>query len=116
MSFPHHVKGRARFLLGSKWGLASAQARQKLRMEHGPDWHTVRMRAMDDMRGHVLRSGCTYRHGEEVHWQLVRSRCGRLNQVDLVVNGIVWRTGSLRNAEAAIRWQKWPVAQQRIAA
>lgn len=116
MSFPKHVKGRARFFLGRKWGLASAIARQKLRMERGPDWPTQIKRGQDAMRGSVLREGCTFRQGEEIHWLLIRSLLGMRNQVDLVVNGSLYRTGSMKNASAAIRWNKWPVRQHRIAA
>ena len=106
MSFPYHVRGRARKELGRKWGLASARSRAKLAMLREPDWFTVCKRAAHDMRGQVLRDGATYYgDGRESHWSLNRSFRGRLDQVELQVNGAHWRTGSMRAACAAIRWR-----------
>lgn len=116
MSFPYHVRGRARKELGRKWGLASAKARAKLATQREPDWITACKRAAHDLRGQVLREGATYQVDGVTHWQLCRFFRGRLNQVDLVVNGSVWRTGSMRSARAAIRWGRWPAQQQRMAA
>ena len=81
------------------------------------DADTVRRRALDDARGLLLREGVTYRAGGETHWQLRRSLRGRVNQVDLVVDGVVWRTGARRDADKAVRRGKWPSPQpQRMAA
>jgi hypothetical protein len=71
------------------------------------------MRALHDAKGQLLRHGCTYRADSETHWQLRRSIAGRVNQVDLVVNSVVWRTGCLRDAERAIRRGKWPTPRRR---
>lgn len=107
MSFPYHVRGRARKELGRKWGLASAKAREKLRMERGVDWLTTCKRAADDMRGAVEREGVTCRAGRTTAWQIRRSLRGRLNQVDFVLDGQLWRTGSRRAAAQAVRQGKW---------
>ena len=87
------------------------------RLSRPVDADTLRCRALHDARGFLLREGVTYRTGMETHWQLRRSLCGRVNQVDIVVAGVVWRTGSLRAAEMAIRHGKWTMPQaQRMAA
>ena len=81
------------------------------------DADTLRRRALDDARGLLLREGVTYRADSATHWRLHRSFRGRVNQVDLVVDGAVWRTGARRDADRAIRRGKWPAPQaQRIAA
>lgn len=77
-------------------------------MECEPDFETLRMRALWDAKGRLIREGCTMRATGTVHWLLRRSLHGRVNQVDLLINGQLWRTGSLRSAAAALRWQKWP--------
>jgi hypothetical protein len=65
------------------------------------------------MRGHTEREGVTYRSGGVTTWQLRRSMHGRVNQVDLVINGIVWATVSRRSAAQAVRWEKWSVSKKK---
>ncbi len=74
------------------------------------DADTMRWRALHDAKGQLLREGVTYRASGETRWQLRRSVAGRVNQVDLIVDGALWRTGCLRDAERAIRRGKWPQA------
>lgn len=69
---------------------------------------TARSRALADARGQVLREGITYRATGVTPWQIRRSLRGRVNQIDVVVNGVVWRTGAMRFAERAIRRGRWP--------
>lgn len=107
MSFPNHMTGQARVALGRKWGLASAESRNRQRLARGIDWHTQRMRAAHDAKGQVLREGTSYRYGRTTNWQIVRSVFGRVNQFDLVINGRVWRTGSIRSAQSAVRYGRW---------
>ena len=76
-------------------------------MERPVDADTLRWRALHDAKGLLLREGATYRASGVITWQLRRSLAGRVNQVDLLVNGIVWRTGSMRAASHAIRRGKW---------
>jgi hypothetical protein len=80
-------------------------------MARESDLDTLRWRALDDARGLILRQGCTMRVSGMTCWLLRRSLHGRANQVDLLVNDLLFRTGSLRSALSAIRWQKWPVRQ-----
>lgn len=77
-------------------------------MERPVDADTLRWRALHDAKGIVLREGVTYRASGVTTWQLRRSLDGRVNQVDLIINGIVWRTGARRDAEKAIKRGKWP--------
>lgn len=107
MSFPNNVKGEARIELGRKWGEASAVSRQKTSMETGVDADTMRRRWLSDSKGLLLREGCTYTATNEAHWEARRSALGSVKQVDLIVNGSLWRTGSARRVNSAIRWGKW---------
>lgn len=81
----------------------SNEVQAAARMLRLVDADTMRWRALQDARGMVLREGCTYRADSVTTWQLRRSVAGRINQVDLLVNGALWRTGSLRAACHAIR-------------
>jgi hypothetical protein len=67
-------------------------------MERGPDAETVRLRALHGARGEVLRHGVTYSaaHPEGQVWTILRSKLGRLNQVDLHVAGELRATCGLR--------------------
>lgn len=58
---------------------------------------------------HQRRAVAQLRDAGTTRWLLRRSLHGRVNQVDLLIDGTIWRTGSLRDALAAIRWQKWRV-------
>lgn len=107
MSFPNHIKGAARVALGFQWGKASAKTQAKQRLSTGIDWFTQRMRSAHDAKGQVFREGTSYRANRTTHWQLVRSIAGRINQVDLVIAGCVWKTGSNRTAQTAIRFGQW---------
>lgn len=107
MSFPNHIKGQARVALGRKWGLASAKVQAAQRLARGIDWHTQRMRSAHDAKGQVIREGTSYRADRTTHWKLVRSIAGRINQVDLVIAGRVWRTGRNRTANTAIKFGQW---------
>jgi predicted signal transduction protein with EAL and GGDEF domain len=57
------------------------------------DADTARWRALRDGKGKVLREGVTFAAGKEpVAWEVRRSVVGRVNQVDVVVRGEVFRT------------------------
>ena len=51
----------------------------------------MRMRALWDAKGKVLREGCTYTADGETKWAVRRSLRGRVNQIDLMANGEVVR-------------------------
>lgn len=99
-------KSNTRRELGRKRGLASAKA---WRPQHA-DADTLRMRALHDRRGELIRKGMSYRNGREISWRIIRSLRGRINQVDLIINNQHWRTGSLERAEIAVDtgvWRSW---------
>jgi len=80
--------------LGRKRGIASAAAWQP----READADTLRKRALFDARGTVLRTGKTYRTSGDVEWCIRRAVNGRTNQVEITVNGKIWRTCQLRTA------------------
>jgi len=87
MPFPHHVKGAARIELGRLWGGRSA-AKRRLTVGE-PDDYTLRMRALHDAKGHVVREGATYRASGVTHWQVRRAVEGRIDMFEFVANGRV---------------------------
>jgi hypothetical protein len=92
--------------LGRKRGLASAKAWRP----HPADADTMRLRALHDRRGELIREGMSYRNGREISWRILRSIRGRINQVDLLIDNQHWRTGSLERAEIAVDtgvWRSW---------
>lgn len=90
-----------------EWARRSNAGQALKRMERGPNAETMRWRALHDARGQVLAHGCRYSASGAVAWEITRSRHGRINQVDLVISGQLFRTGSLRSARRAVRTCKW---------
>ncbi len=72
------------------------------------DADTLRMRALHDRRGTLIRSGVLIRwHGDGlrvVPWEIRHSLRGRVNQVDCIRCGVLRRTCSLRTAERLLRF------------
>jgi hypothetical protein len=70
-------------------------------MERGPDAETTYRRALDDARGEVLRHGVTYSaakpDGET--WEIIRSKRGRTNQVDVRTGNALAKTCGIRTVE-----------------
>jgi len=89
--------------LGRIRGLASARVMAARRMQREPDADTCLWRARQDARGQVVREGRTYTATGVTHWQIVRSQVGQHRQLDVLVNGQVWRTGGTRKVA---RWLK----------
>lgn len=89
----------------------SNEVQAAARLLREPDADTLRWRALHDARGQVIREGVTYTAGKETRWLVCRSRAGRTNQVDLVVDGTLRRTGAMRTALRAIRRGAWTVAR-----
>jgi hypothetical protein len=104
------IKPNTRRELGRKRGLASAAAWKPREL----DADTLRMRALWDARGLVIREGMTYTAAGCHTWAIRRAVQGRVNQVELVVDGARWRTGSMRAALAAVRWGKWRISHLRF--
>lgn len=68
------------------------------------DADTLRWRALHDARGLVLREGVTFfGDGRVVPWCVRRSLHGRVNQLDVVAGGQIWRTAGRRRLPAALR-------------
>jgi hypothetical protein len=59
--------------------------------------------SLQDARGTVLRAGHIY-GTTSAAWQIVRSRCGRVNQCDCELAGELVKTCSRREADAWARW------------
>lgn len=103
MSFPNHLKGKARVDKGREWGKRSAANRKPSDL----DFETIRMRALHDAKGTIIRQGCTYTSDGETDWQMRRAVHGRVNQVELVVGGEIRATGSHRKAARSAREGVW---------
>jgi hypothetical protein len=96
-----------RRIIAQEWARRSNAVQSAARMERGPDAETVRYRALRDTRGKIIAHGCVYSANGARPWQIVRSQRGRTNQVDLDINGALFRTGSLRTALHAVKSAKW---------
>lgn len=96
--------GAKRKAKAREWSARGKLARAAKRITYGPDAETVRMRALYDARGQVLRHGVTYSaaHPEGQPWTILRSKRGRTNQVDLHIDATLAFTGSLRALERGI--------------
>ena len=99
MSLPDWVPHHKRAEFSARLHAAKARKRAEL----GADADTLRKRALHDARGAVLHDGTTYENGIEKHWRVVRSVLGRTNQLDVLVNGALWRTCGPRHLPAWLR-------------
>ena len=92
------IPWRQRSAKAREWQRAGCAVKARLRMERGSDPETVRLRALHDARGEVLRHGVTYStdHPKGQAWTILRSKAGRVNQVDLHVAGELRATCGLR--------------------
>lgn len=94
--------------VAQSWANRSNAAQAAARIERGPDNETVYRRALDDARGEVLRHGVTYSadkpHGEA--WEIVRSKRGRTNQVDVRTGNKLAKTCGLRTVERGMKRAK----------
>ena len=86
-----------------QWAHRSNASQASARIDRPTDPETLRMRALDDARGQVLRSGVCWKEGKELHWQVRRSVLGRVNQFDLVSNGRVILTAGIRKLPTQFR-------------
>ena len=83
-----------------EWGSIGLQRQKLKRIEAGPDAETERMRSMNDRRGQRFRHGTTYfPDGRIVAWEIVHSVSGTINQFDILVDGLLWKTGGLEIIE-----------------
>lgn len=89
--------------VAQEWALRSQAVQQAKQIERGPDTDTLRMRALHDAKGQVLREGCTYTAGGETHWHVRRSLRGCTDQFDIVANGSVVRTCGRRRLSCRFR-------------
>lgn len=88
---------RERRAMAQQWARRSNGVQFANRIARGPDAETLRLRALHDARGKIVRDGVTYfGSGRVVGWCVRRSFAGRVDQFDVVVDGVVWRTGGTR--------------------
>jgi hypothetical protein len=105
-----NIPRRKRSAIAAEWGRRSQAVQAEARKTREPDFHTARLRALHDRRGELIREGVSYRKTGPRYWRIIRSIRGRVNQVDLLINGQHWRTGSLERAEIAAStdiWRSW---------
>lgn len=103
ISYLYRYPKSMRRKVASAWGKRGAVACAELRAGRGIDAETAHRRALDDARGQLVREGCTYSATGEQHWQVVRSRHGRTNQRDVLINGQLFRTCGPRRLPAWLR-------------
>ena len=89
-----------------EWARRSNALSEK-RAARGVDADTLRWRAMEDARGETLREGRDYSAGVEKHWLIRRSVRGRIDSVDLLRDGRLFRTGGIDQAAHAVKWGVW---------
>lgn len=98
--YPKHERRR----VAQEWARRSNLAQAAQRLARGPDAETARARALHAARGQLVREGRTFRGaGPIVHWQVRRSRAGRSNQLDILVDGRLWRTAGPRLVRRLLR-------------
>lgn len=85
------------------WGRRGLAAQARMRMECGVDFETQRRRALDDLRGQLVKHGATYTSTSVTHWELRRSKHGRTDQFDLFANGKLVKTCGLRRLPRRFR-------------
>lgn len=104
--YPRHQRSA----IAAEWGRRSQAVQATARLTREPDLDTQRLRALHDRRGELIREGTSYKSGRVHDWRIVRSVRGRINQVDLIIDGQLWRTGSLERAQIAAEtgvWRSW---------
>ena len=72
-------------------------------MERDVDADTLRKREAYAAKGTILREGCTYTATGKTDWQVRRSIAGRVDQLDLVANGSVFKTSGPRKLPLRFR-------------
>ena len=85
------------------WAQRSNAVQAAARRARVPDADTLRRRALHDARGQTVREGTTYTAAAEIAWRVARSRHGRSNQLDVIVNGRIWRTAGARRIAQILR-------------
>lgn len=104
LSFPRSIrKAKAR-----EWARRSHVARMANAAERGETLEAAIWRAKQDARGQVLRRGVTYSaaHPGGQPWTILRSKAGRVNQVDLHVGAELVATCGLRTIERGMKRAK----------
>ena len=99
MSLPYWCAKSERRALGKAW----AAAKERKRIAAGVDSDTLAWRSMEDRRGTVLRSGCTYSSTGCVEWLVRHSIAGRSDPFDVVANGHVVKTVGARRLPRRLR-------------
>lgn len=99
------IPWRFRRAKAQEWARLSHESRRANMASRGDDAETTRARALDDARGMVLRHGMTYSAAapDGVAWTILRSKQGRVNQVDLHIGPALVATCSLRTLTRAMK-------------
>ena len=85
------------------WARRSQAVQAARRMVRGPDAQTLRWRQLNEARGQIIREGVTFfGDGRLVPWCVRRSLVGRINQLDVVVDGHVWQTLGARRLKTML--------------
>lgn len=94
---------RERRAVAQEWARRSNAVQSEARIARGPDAETVRMRALHDAKGQIVRQGCTYRATGTTHWHVCRSVSGSVRQFDFVTNGRLKLTAGRRQFPSQFR-------------
>lgn len=102
---------RLRRAKAREWARRSHEAggtRERRRIERGESLEAAAWRARQDARGEILRHGVTYSaaHPEGQPWTILRSKLGRVDQVDLHLGAQLVATCGLRTLERGMKRAK----------
>ena len=89
--------------MGRRWAYRSIAVQAGKRATLGADAETLRRREMSAARGVMLREGVTYRAAGVTRWQVCVSMRGRIDQLDVLVDGRLWRTLGARQLRRLLR-------------
>ena len=97
------IPWRKRKAKAREWALRSHgpdSLRVRRRIDAGPTLETLVWRAKQDRRGTVVRSGHLHRgDGRTQAWAVRWSVEGRTDQYDVLLDGVLWRTGGRERVE-----------------
>ena len=94
---------KRRKAVAREWARRSNAVQALARIARGPDAETVRMRALHDAKGQVVRRGTVYRSSGTTEWIVRRSLAGNVHQFDFVANGVTKLTAGPRGFPLRIR-------------
>lgn len=100
LRYPKHRRRE----IARAWANRSNEVQSAARLLREPDFETQRRRALEDRRGKVVKEGVSWIEGKETRWQVRHAmRPARVNQFELVANGIVIRVCGVRRLPRRFR-------------